>query len=67
MNNNVVEVNTVEQFDALSDRDKMVAYITFFRLDLYNSGLPCGSKAIQDKMRKEGITPLPSTSTISRA
>lgn len=67
MNNRVIEVNTVEQFDRLSDREKMVAYITFFRLDLYNNGLPCGPKAIQEKLRDEGIAPIPSTSTIARA
>ena len=45
----------------------MIAYITFFRLDLYNWGLPCGPKAIQEKLREENITPVPSISTIARA
>ena len=67
MNNGNSEVNTAKQFEQLSDREKTVAYITLFRLNLYNNGLPCGSKAIQEKLRDEGITPIPSTATISRA
>ena len=67
MNNRVIEVNSVEEFDRLSDREKMVVYITFFRLHLYNKGLPCGPKAIQEKLREEGIASIPSTSTIARA
>jgi hypothetical protein len=66
VNNGIVEVKTIEQFDRLSDREKMVAYITFFRLDLYNNGLHCGPKAIQQKLMDEDIAPIPSTSTIAR-
>lgn len=67
MNNGVIEVQTVEEFDRLTEREKMIVYITFYRLDLYNRGLPCGPKAIQKKLREEDITPVPSTSTIARA
>lgn len=66
MNNGIIEVNSVEQFDRLTDREKMVVYITFFRLDLYNNGLPCGPKAIAQKLIDEGIASIPSTSTIAR-
>jgi len=67
MNNAIVEVPTTsEQFDRLNDRDKMVAYISFFRLHLYNRGLSCGPKAIREKLGEEAITPIPSISTIAR-
>ncbi len=67
MDNRVIEVNSVEEFDQLNEGEKMIAYISFFRLDLYNSGLPCGPKAIQKALRDEGIELVPSTSTIARA
>lgn len=40
--------------------------VTMVRLDLYNHGLPCGSKAIRDKMNEYDVIPLPSERTISR-
>ncbi len=40
--------------------------VTMVRLDLYNNGLPCGSKAIRDKMNEYEVKPLPSERTISR-
>jgi len=71
MDNRVIdarsEVNSVEEFDQLTEREKMIAYITLFRLHLYNNGLPCGPKAIQQALRDEGIESVPSTSTIARA
>ena len=66
MNSGVVAANTTEEFDLLSDREKTIAQVTFFRLHLYNTGLPCGPKAIQEKLRDEGISPVPSASTIAR-
>jgi hypothetical protein len=66
MNNNVIEIDTAEEFDQLTEREKMIVYITDFRLELYHRCLPCGPKAIQQKLRDEGIAP-PSISTISRA
>ncbi|MBT4068716.1 MAG: hypothetical protein HOE77_08495 [Candidatus Marinimicrobia bacterium] len=36
------------------------------RLELYNQGLCCGAKAIQNKMEKDDIEPVPSESTIGR-
>lgn len=67
MDNKVIEVHTVEEFDSLNEREKMVVYITLFRLQLYNRGLQCGAKAIQEKLREENLAPLPSISTINRA
>ncbi len=66
MNNKPIYVKSVAEFDALSERDKMVVHVTFFRLLLYNQFLPCGAKAIREYMAKECITPLPSVSTIGR-
>jgi hypothetical protein len=66
VNNENFEITTPEQFDHLSDREKIVASIAFFRSHLYNRGLPCGPKAIQEKLKDEGIEPIPSTSTIAR-
>lgn len=40
--------------------------VVMIRLDLYNHGLSCGSKAIRKHMDEEHILPLPSKSTISR-
>ncbi len=67
MNNGIIEITTAKQFEQLNDREKIVAYITFYRLNLYNNGLSCGPKAIQEKLKDEGITPIPSTATIARA
>ncbi len=67
MNNEIIDVQTAEDFDRLTTREKMTAYITYFRLDLYNRGLPCGPEALQKKLREEDIAPVPSTSTIARA
>ncbi len=44
----------------------MIAYITSFKLDLYHRGVHYGSKAIQDKLRDENLTSVPSGSTIAR-
>ena len=67
MNNPIIDVRSVEEFDRLTELEQMIAYITFFRLHLYNNGLPCGPKAIQKALREEGISSLPSVSTIARA
>ena len=68
MKNRIIEVDTAEDFERLTEREKMIAYITQVRLHLYNRGLPCGPKAIQEKLREDDSTPPPpSTSTIARA
>ena len=66
MNKKSINEMTVDEFGALSEREKRVEYVTFYRLFLYNRGLPCGPKAIREKMEEEDIRPLPSTSTITR-
>jgi len=66
MINNITEIQTVKDFDNLTEHERMIAYITFFRLYLYNRAVPYGSKAIQDELRCENITPVPSVSTINR-
>ena len=40
--------------------------VTMIRLDLYNRGLHCGSKAIRKEMYEYTVEPLPSERTISR-
>ena len=66
MKNKIIEINTVDDFVILSVAEKRIAYITSFRLDLYHRGSHCGPKAIQDKLRDENLTPVPSISTIAR-
>lgn len=66
MKNEIIEVQTIENFDRSTEHEKMIAYITSFRLNLYNSGIHYGPKAIQDKFRDENLTPVPSVSTIAR-
>ena len=67
MKNRIVEIHGVEEFDQLSEREKLIAQITHLRLQLYNAGLPCGPKAIRKELEEEGISPVPSVSTIARA
>ena len=66
MNNRVIDCNTVEEFDALSEKDKLVCYVTFIRLHLDNRGENCGAKAILLELEEANINPLPSLSTINR-
>ena len=66
MKNKIVEINTASESDLLTEREKMIAYITLFRLNLYGRGVHCGPKAIQYKLREENLTPIPSISTIAR-
>jgi hypothetical protein len=40
--------------------------VVSFRLDLYNHMVPCGGKAIRNKMRRWGVKPLPSISAIEK-
>ena len=53
-------------FDWLTEREKTIEYTRYFRLFLYNHGLPCGPKAIQQRFHEEGIRSVPSISTITR-
>ena len=67
MNNRVIEVNSVDEFDQLTVKEKLIVRITDLRLHLYNAGLPCGPKAIQSELLEERISLVPSVSTIARA
>lgn len=40
--------------------------VKMVRLNLYNNGLRCGSKAIRETMHEYAVKPLPSERTISR-
>lgn len=66
MKNKIIEINTLEEFDRLMEREKMIAYITLFRLNLYGRDVHCGPRSIQDKLWEENLTPVPSISTIAR-
>ena len=67
MNNQSIEVHSVEQFDQLTEPEKLITQITHFRLHLYNAGLSCGPKAIRKELQEQGISSAPSASTIARA
>ncbi|MBT4026506.1 MAG: hypothetical protein HOK24_17190 [Desulfobacula sp.] len=47
-------------------REEIKEIVIMIRLELYNQGLCCGAKAIQNKMEKDDIEPVPSESTIGR-
>ncbi len=47
-------------------REEIKEIVKMIRLELYNQGLCCGTKAIKNKMEDEDIEPLPSESTIGR-
>ena len=66
MKNNVIEINTAKEFDALTEKEKMIVYVTHFRLELYNNLEKCGAKAIQKRLLEENLKPVPSISTINR-
>jgi hypothetical protein len=40
--------------------------VVFARLELYNRAMPCGPKAVHEKLNAYHVKPLPSESTISR-
>jgi len=47
-------------------KEEIEKIVTMIRLNLYNHGLPCGSKDIRKIMNKSDEEPLPSERTISR-
>ncbi len=47
-------------------REEIKEIVKMIRLELYNQGLCCGSKAIKNKMEDDDIEPVPSESTICR-
>ena len=47
-------------------REEIKEIVIMIRLELYNSGLFCGAKAIKNKIKKDDIEPVPSESTIGQ-
>ena len=47
-------------------REEIKEIVKMIRLELYNSGLLCGVKAIKNKMEDDDIKPVPSESSIGR-
>jgi hypothetical protein len=47
--------------------EEIEAVVTMVRLELYNSGRPCGPKALRRRLQEHySLKPLPSEATISR-
>jgi hypothetical protein len=47
-------------------RSEIEQIVIMFRLDLYNHGFHYGPQAIQNEMKRQAVSPLPSISTIKR-
>lgn len=48
-------------------REEIERIVVMVRLDLYNSALPCGAKAIRHRLLDDGdVHPVPSVRTIGR-
>lgn len=67
---NVLE-NKNKQYQAVGDqkrtKQEIEECVTFVRLELYNRDMPCGPKAVQDRLRSfYHVRPLPSERTIAR-
>ena len=63
--------NKNEQYQAVGDqkwtKQEIEDCVTFVRLELYNRDLPCGPKAIRERLETfYHVKPLPSERTISR-
>jgi putative transposase len=52
--------------DFYRTREEIEQIVILQRLHLYNKGLPCGAKAIQNLLFEQCVLPLPSLSTIKR-
>lgn len=50
----------------IRNKEEIKEIVIFVRLDLYDSLLACGGKAIREKMESMDVKPLPSVSTINR-
>lgn len=51
----------------IETREELEEIVTFTRLELYNRSLPCGPKAIRNRLEAYYlVNPLPSESTIAR-
>ncbi len=63
--------NKDELYQAVGDqtwtKQKIEECVTFIRLELYNRDMPCGPKAVQERLRSfYHVKPLPSERTIAR-
>ena len=63
--------NKDELYQAIGDqtwtKQKIEECVTFVRLELYNRDMPCGPKAVQERLRAfYHVKPLPSERTIAR-
>jgi hypothetical protein len=47
-------------------RPDIVEIVKMVRFSLYNHGLPCGPRAIQERLIMDSVQPLPSLTTIKR-
>lgn len=55
-----------QDLDTEYTREEIKEIVKMIRLELYNSGLFCGAKAIKNKMENDDIEPVLSESTIGR-
>ncbi len=63
--------NKDELYQAVGDqtwtKQQIAECVTFVRLELYNRDMPCGPKAVQERLRSfYHVKPLPSERTIAR-
>lgn len=66
MTDQYLDLTKVKDIKDLNEKDKITAYVTFFRVDLYNRGFKNDSKAIHAKMCEYDIKPMPSVSKIKK-
>ena len=53
--------------DHLRTKKEIEECVTFVRLELYNRDMPCGAKAVRERLEKfYHVKPLPSERTIAR-
>lgn len=52
--------------DQTRTRKEIEEIVKMVRLELYNKGRLCGSKAIKERLEEEAVNPIPSKSTIGR-
>ena len=60
------DITNFQDINELNDDRRMTVYVTFFRLDLYNTGRRFGAHAIREKCHEYKIVPLPSISRINK-
>ena len=53
-------------FNQRRTKQEIEECVVLARLELYNRAMPCGPKAVQEKLSAYHVNPLPSESAISR-